>query len=125
MLYRARHAARQPVREAVLRVASPADALIDRVLHVCGRQASMVAEEPPTSLQQQVQSFVCTTTQHITPQQQYIAREDTFGAHNYHPIPVVLERGQGVFMWDVDGKRYFDFLAGYSAINQGHCHPKV
>ena len=55
----------------------------------------------------------------------YIERENRFGAHNYHPIPVVLERGEGVFVWDVEGKRYFDFLASYSALNQGHCHPKI
>ncbi|WP_317898527.1 ornithine--oxo-acid transaminase [Aurantibacillus circumpalustris] len=51
--------------------------------------------------------------------------EDTFGAHNYHPIPVVLDRGEGVYVWDVDGKKYFDFLAAYSAVNQGHCHPRI
>ena len=51
--------------------------------------------------------------------------EDNYGAHNYHPIPVVLERGEGVFVWDVEGKRYFDFLAAYSAVNQGHCHPRI
>jgi acetylornithine/succinyldiaminopimelate/putrescine aminotransferase len=56
---------------------------------------------------------------------QFIDREEQFGAHNYHPLPVVLNRGKGVFMWDVDGKRYFDFLSGYSAVNQGHCHPKA
>ncbi|MEG2121368.1 MAG: aminotransferase class III-fold pyridoxal phosphate-dependent enzyme, partial [Rikenellaceae bacterium] len=56
---------------------------------------------------------------------EFIEREERFGAHNYHPLPVVLERGEGVFMWDVNGKRYFDFLSGYSAINQGHCHPKI
>ncbi|KIY94456.1 ornithine--oxo-acid transaminase [Monoraphidium neglectum] len=55
----------------------------------------------------------------------YIDREDHFGAHNYAPIPVVLERGQGAFVWDVEGKRYFDFLSAYSAVNQGHCHPKI
>ncbi len=54
-----------------------------------------------------------------------MAREDKFGAHNYHPLPVVLERGEGVFVWDVDGKKYFDFLSAYSAVNQGHCHPKI
>jgi len=54
-----------------------------------------------------------------------ISKEDTFGAHNYAPLPVVLERGEGVFMWDVDGKRYYDFLSAYSAVNQGHCHPKI
>ena len=55
----------------------------------------------------------------------YIAMEERYGAHNYHPLPVVLERGQGVFVWDVEGKRYFDFLSAYSAVNQGHCHPKI
>src|SRR5215213_10738990 len=57
--------------------------------------------------------------------QYYLELEEKFGAHNYHPLPVVLERGQGVYVWDVDGKRYYDFLSGYSAINQGHCHPKI
>lgn len=51
--------------------------------------------------------------------------EDRYGAHNYHPIPVVLDRGEGVFVWDVDGKQYFDFLSAYSAVNQGHCHPAI
>jgi ornithine--oxo-acid transaminase len=55
----------------------------------------------------------------------YIAREEKYGAHNYHPLPVVLERGEGVFVWDVEGKRYFDFLSAYSAVNQGHCHPRI
>lgn len=55
----------------------------------------------------------------------YIAREEKYGAHNYHPLPVVLQRGEGVFVWDVEGKRYFDFLSGYSALSQGHCHPKI
>ena len=54
----------------------------------------------------------------------YITREEKYGAHNYHPLPVVLRRGEGVFVWDVEGKRYFDFLSGYSALSQGHCHPK-
>jgi len=57
--------------------------------------------------------------------QQYIDLEEKYGAHNYHPLPVVLDRGEGVFLWDVDGKRYYDFLSGYSAVNQGHCHPKI
>lgn len=57
--------------------------------------------------------------------QLYLEKEERFGAHNYHPIPVVLNRGEGVFMWDVEGKRYYDFLSGYSAVNQGHCHPKI
>ncbi len=55
----------------------------------------------------------------------YIALEDQYGAHNYHPVPVVLEKGEGIFLYDVDGKRYFDFLSGYSAVNQGHCHPAI
>ena len=54
-----------------------------------------------------------------------IAIEDRYGAHNYHPLPVVLERGEGVHVWDVEGKRYYDFLSAYSAVNQGHCHPKI
>jgi len=57
--------------------------------------------------------------------QDYINREDKYGAHNYHPLPVVLERGEGPFVWDVEGKKYFDFLSAYSAVNQGHCHPKI
>ena len=55
----------------------------------------------------------------------YIAKEDKFGAHNYHPLPVVLSKGEGVFVWDVEGKKYFDFLAAYSAVNQGHGHPRI
>ena len=55
----------------------------------------------------------------------YMDKEDKFGAHNYHPLPVVLSKGEGVFVWDVEGKKYFDFLAAYSAVNQGHCHPKI
>ncbi len=57
--------------------------------------------------------------------QDYINLEDRYGAHNYHPLPVVLDRGEGVYVWDVEGKRYFDFLSAYSAVNQGHCHPKI
>ena len=56
---------------------------------------------------------------------QYIDLEEKYGAHNYHPLPVVLNRGEGVFLYDVDGKQYYDFLSGYSAVNQGHCHPKI
>lgn len=55
----------------------------------------------------------------------YIDLEDHYGAHNYHPLPVVLERGEGLYMYDVDGKRYYDFLSAYSAVNQGHCHPRI
>jgi len=57
--------------------------------------------------------------------EEMIAKENKYGAHNYHPLPVVLERGEGVFVWDMDGKKYFDFLSAYSAVNQGHCHPKI
>ena len=57
--------------------------------------------------------------------QELIALEDKYGAHNYHPLPVVLSKGKGVFVWDVDGKRYYDFLSAYSAVNQGHCHPVI
>src|SRR6218665_9991 len=55
----------------------------------------------------------------------YLTLEEKYGAHNYHPLPVVLEQGKGVFVWDVDGKPYYDFLSGYSAVNQGHCHPRI
>jgi ornithine--oxo-acid transaminase len=55
----------------------------------------------------------------------YVAQENKYGAHNYHPLPVVLSKGQGCYLWDVDGKKYFDFLSAYSAVNQGHCHPKI
>jgi len=57
--------------------------------------------------------------------QHYLELEEKYGAHNYHPLPVVLNKGEGVFLYDVDGKRYYDFLSGYSAVNQGHCHPKI
>jgi ornithine--oxo-acid transaminase len=56
---------------------------------------------------------------------QYIDLENQFGAHNYHPLPVVLEKGKGIFLWDVEGKKYYDFLSAYSAVNQGHCHPLI
>ena len=54
-----------------------------------------------------------------------IALENKYGAHNYHPLPVVLSKGEGVFVWDVEGNKYYDFLSAYSAVNQGHCHPKI
>ncbi len=57
--------------------------------------------------------------------QHYLDLENQYGAHNYHPLPVVLEKGEGVYLYDVDGKKYFDFLSGYSAVNQGHCHPAI
>ena len=66
---------------------------------------------------------VLTTTTHASAE--LMELEDRYNAHNYHPIPVVLERGRGVHVWDVEGKRYFDFLSAYSAVNQGHCHPRI
>jgi ornithine--oxo-acid transaminase len=66
-----------------------------------------------------------TTTNLSARTQHYLSLEEKYGAHNYHPLPVVLEKGKGVFLYDVDGKQYFDFLSGYSAVNQGHCHPKI
>ncbi|HPR32999.1 MAG TPA: ornithine--oxo-acid transaminase [Prolixibacteraceae bacterium] len=57
--------------------------------------------------------------------QEYIEREEFYGAHNYHPLPVVLQKGEGVFVWDVEDKKYYDFLSAYSAVNQGHCHPRL
>jgi ornithine--oxo-acid transaminase len=68
------------------------------------------------------QSFIPETMSHSN---QHIALENQYGAHNYHPLPVVLSKGEGVFVWDVDGKKYYDFLSAYSAVNQGHCHPKI
>lgn len=61
----------------------------------------------------------------ITSSREAILLEDNYGAHNYHPLPVVLSKGEGVFVWDVEGKRYYDFLSAYSAVNQGHCHPRI
>ncbi|SEF91281.1 ornithine--oxo-acid transaminase [Algoriphagus boritolerans] len=61
----------------------------------------------------------------ITSSKQAIQLEERYGAHNYHPLPVVLTRGEGVYLWDVEGKKYFDFLSAYSAVNQGHCHPRI
>src|SRR5215210_4324581 len=68
-----------------------------------------------------MQTFVKQTSK----SQSYIDLENLYGAHNYHSLPVVLNRGKGVYVWNVDDKKYYDFLSGYSAINQGHCHPKI
>jgi len=68
---------------------------------------------------------MATTTITATNTRHYIDLENTYGAHNYHPLEVVLERGQGIYLWDVEGKRYIDFLSAYSAVNQGHCHPHI
>ena len=62
--------------------------------------------------------------EHLT-SQQAIELENKYGAHNYHPLPVVLSKGEGVYVWDAEGKKYYDFLSAYSAVNQGHCHPKI
>lgn len=64
-------------------------------------------------------------TPNLSKAEALIEKENKYGAHNYHPLPVVLERGEGVFLWDVAGKRYYDFLSAYSAVNQGHCHPRI
>ena len=64
-------------------------------------------------------------TEELTRSQEAIKLEDKHGAHNYHPLPVVLSKGEGVYVWDAEGERYYDFLSAYSAVNQGHCHPKI
>ena len=64
-------------------------------------------------------------TEELTKSQEAIKLEDKYGAHNYHPLPVVLSKGEGVYVWDAEGERYYDFLSAYSAVNQGHCHPKI
>jgi ornithine--oxo-acid transaminase len=72
------------------------------------------------------QRIMTHTTQELSSKSEVlIEKENKYGAHNYHPLPVVLDRGEGVYVWDVDGKKYFDFLSAYSAVNQGHCHPKI
>ena len=70
--------------------------------------------------------YLCSTNNiAMSTSEDLIALEDRYGAHNYHPLPVVLAKGDGVFVWDVEGKKYYDFLSAYSAVNQGHCHPKI
>jgi len=64
-------------------------------------------------------------TKQQTSQDYYLDLESRYGAHDYHPLPVVLAKGKGVYLWDVDGKKYYDFLSAYSAVNQGHCHPDI
>ena len=64
-------------------------------------------------------------TSSIISNQYFIELEEKYGAHNYHPLPVVLSKGKGVFVWDAEGKKYYDFLSAYSALNQGHCHPHI
>ena len=72
----------------------------------------------------EVKSIIVVTPT-LSKTQSIIAKEHHYGAHNYHPLPVVLERGEGVFVWDVEGKRYYDYLSAYSSVNQGHCHPRI
>lgn len=67
----------------------------------------------------------CLATSTLSKTEQLIATEEAHSAHNYHPIPVVLSKAQGIYAWDVEGKKYFDFLSAYSAVNQGHCHPRI
>lgn len=83
-----------------------------------GRAASSAAAKAETSVQQQQRKLGAAS-------QKIFDREDKYGAHNYHPLPVALSKAKGVFVWDVEGNRYFDFLSAYSAVNQGHCHPKI
>jgi len=85
--------------------------------HVCGKGKASTAVSKSTTLS------VSTTS--MTSTQEYLAEAEQFSAHNYHPLPVVLERGEGVWVWDVDGKKYLDCLAAYSAVNQGHRHPRI
>lgn len=81
---------------------------------------------PPISLLIYINSIMIQATLELSANtQRYLDLEEKYGAHNYHPLPVVLNKGEGVFVWDVDGKRYYDFLSGYSAVNQGHCHPSI
>ena len=70
-------------------------------------------------------TFFMSLTMEKLSSEQLMQLEDKHGAHNYHPLPVVLSKGEGVYVWDVEGNRYFDFLSAYSAVNQGHCHPKI
>ncbi|XP_071763844.1 ornithine aminotransferase, mitochondrial [Centroberyx gerrardi] len=85
--------------------------LLHRSIHSGTRPASTAASK--------LRSYLPLTSEEV------YAREDKYGAHNYHPLPVALEKGEGLFVWDVEGNRYYDFLSAYSAVNQGHCHPKI
>lgn len=80
---------------------------------------------PPVSSRPILSNMQETRVDQRSKTQRAIALEDRYGAHNYHPLPVVLDSGRGVFVWDVEGKRYYDFLSAYSAVNQGHCHPRL
>ncbi len=90
-----------------------------------GEAWSRAFRTSPLSLPRNTYSFMEISAIPLSASERLIALEDRYNAHNYHPLPVVLERGQGVFVWDVEGKQYFDFLSAYSAVNQGHCHPRI
>jgi ornithine--oxo-acid transaminase len=77
------------------------------------------------ALSRDSKKIIATRTAYLSTSSKYIDLEDKYGAHNYHPLPVVLTKGLGTKVWDVDGTEYFDFLSAYSAVNQGHCHPKI
>lgn len=89
--------------------------------HAFGAAAKIAAKAPLSAVAQRrvAASFFSSRADHL------LALEEKYGAHNYHPIPVVISKGKGVFLWDIDGRRYFDFLSAYSAVNQGHSHPKI
>lgn len=95
-----------------------------RVATVQKRLSSSFAN-PTVKMSSTAAATKITEQQNGTASQEVFDREDKFGAHNYHPLPVALARGEGVYVWDVEGKRYYDFLSAYSAVNQGHCHPKI
>jgi len=89
------------------------------------RQFMFILDLPKTVLLQNVIIRKNKIMEAALKSQSFIEKEEQFGAHNYHPLPVVFDRGEGVYVWDVDGKRYYDFLSAYSAVNQGHCHPRI
>lgn len=77
------------------------------------------------TLQTNQKNMYSTNAQNVVTSETVFQREQKYGAHNYHPLPVALCKAKGPYMWDVEGKRYYDFLSAYSAVNQGHCHPKI
>ena len=97
---------------------------MEHILRLAVRSATTSSYRVPKKISkkkwpQQMQFIRSITSQEV------FDREHKYGAHNYHPLPVALCKAEGVFMWDVEGKRYFDFLSAYSAVNQGHCHPRI
>jgi ornithine--oxo-acid transaminase len=87
--------------------------------------ARVLKQSAPALLARTLSTALAAPRQSASLAESCMAMEDKYGAHNYHPIAAVLKRGEGVFVWDVDGKKYFDFLSAYSAVNQGHCHPRI